>query len=71
MMHSISVTGLVAIAVSVSSVSAMPQFQPGFQAQQAAAPAAFNFDSSFKIPGPEDVRSPCPGLNTLANHGFM
>ncbi|KAL0567409.1 hypothetical protein V5O48_014586 [Marasmius crinis-equi] len=22
-------------------------------------------------PGPNDLRSPCPGLNTLANHGFL
>lgn len=22
-------------------------------------------------PGPGDVRSPCPGLNSLANHGFI
>ncbi|KAJ7715074.1 Cloroperoxidase [Mycena metata] len=22
-------------------------------------------------PGPTDVRSPCPGLNTLANHGYL
>lgn len=21
-------------------------------------------------PGPQDVRSPCPGLNSLANHGI-
>lgn len=23
----------------------------------------------FKAPGPTDQRGPCPGLNTLANHG--
>ncbi|KAK1233468.1 hypothetical protein PQX77_003364 [Marasmius sp. AFHP31] len=35
-------------------------------------------DSSFdwsaypwQAPGPNDLRSPCPGLNTLANHGFL
>lgn len=22
-------------------------------------------------PGPGDLRSPCPGLNSLANHGFL
>lgn len=22
-------------------------------------------------PGPNDLRSPCPGLNSLANHGFL
>ncbi|KAK7054393.1 hypothetical protein VNI00_003587 [Paramarasmius palmivorus] len=28
-------------------------------------------DHSFKVPGPNDIRSPCPGLNSLANHGFL
>ena len=23
----------------------------------------------FQPPGPNDIRGPCPGLNTLANHG--
>ena len=31
---------------------------------------AQNF-STWSPPGPGDVRSPCPGLNTLANHGFL
>jgi hypothetical protein len=26
-------------------------------------------DHPFKAPGPTDQRGPCPGLNTLANHG--
>ncbi|KAF9025431.1 Cloroperoxidase, partial [Hymenopellis radicata] len=25
----------------------------------------------FIAPGPDDVKSPCPGLNTLANHGHL
>ncbi|KAF9445364.1 aromatic peroxygenase precursor [Macrolepiota fuliginosa MF-IS2] len=25
----------------------------------------------FKAPGPNDIRGPCPGLNTLANHGYL
>jgi len=25
----------------------------------------------FMPPGPTDVRGPCPGLNTLANHGYI
>ncbi|WPH03781.1 Hypothetical protein R9X50_00666400 [Acrodontium crateriforme] len=25
----------------------------------------------YVAPGPGDVRSPCPGLNSLANHGFL
>lgn len=31
---------------------------------------AQNF-TTWSPPGPGDVRSPCPGLNSLANHGFL
>jgi hypothetical protein len=26
---------------------------------------------SFVAPGPNDQRGPCPGLNALANHGYL
>ena len=26
---------------------------------------------AYQRPGPNDARSPCPGLNALANHGFI
>jgi hypothetical protein len=32
--------------------------------------SAQNF-TTWSPPGPSDVRSPCPGLNSLANHGFL
>ncbi|GKZ51394.1 hypothetical protein AbraIFM66951_005644 [Aspergillus brasiliensis] len=28
-------------------------------------------DHKFQAPGPFDSRSPCPGLNALANHGYL
>ncbi|KAF5361267.1 hypothetical protein D9758_010257 [Tetrapyrgos nigripes] len=28
-------------------------------------------DHEFQAPGPNDARGPCPGLNTLANHGYL
>ncbi|GAA6036391.1 hypothetical protein JCM8097_001698 [Rhodosporidiobolus ruineniae] len=28
-------------------------------------------DHPFQAPGPTDQRGPCPGLNTLANHGYI
>ncbi|KAI0137143.1 hypothetical protein BJ170DRAFT_45393 [Xylariales sp. AK1849] len=28
-------------------------------------------DYPFQAPGPTDQRGPCPGLNTLANHGYI
>lgn len=27
--------------------------------------------TNWVAPGPGDLRAPCPGLNTLANHGFI
>jgi hypothetical protein len=28
-------------------------------------------NNEFRAPGPRDVRSPCPALNALANHGYL
>jgi len=28
-------------------------------------------DHQYIAPGPNDIRGPCPGLNTAANHGFL
>ncbi|KAK0475471.1 Chloroperoxidase [Armillaria novae-zelandiae] len=37
-----------------------------------SAYASFDWNlHEWKAPGPSDLRSPCPGLNTLANHGFL
>ena len=46
-------------------ISAFPQ---PVTAASAAADPRF---TQYAAPGPGDVRSPCPGLNTLANHGFI
>ncbi|THU83442.1 Cloroperoxidase [Dendrothele bispora CBS 962.96] len=38
------------------------------------APVADEIDwdaHQWMAPGPDDFRSPCPGLNALANHGFL
>lgn len=34
---------------------------------------AFDDESQhqYEAPGPNDSRSPCPALNTLANHGYL
>ncbi|KAF1975382.1 Cloroperoxidase [Bimuria novae-zelandiae CBS 107.79] len=38
----------------------------------AAFTVAQSFDyGDWREPGPDDLRSPCPGLNALANHGFL
>ncbi|PVH93262.1 Cloroperoxidase [Periconia macrospinosa] len=28
-------------------------------------------EHAYVSPGPDDIRGPCPGLNTLANHGYI
>ena len=36
------------------------------------APSIFALDfGQWSPPGPDDVRSPCPGLNSMANHGIL
>ncbi|KAI0138289.1 Chloroperoxidase [Pestalotiopsis sp. NC0098] len=35
------------------------------------APAALADFGTWSPPGPDDVRAPCPMLNSLANHGFL
>ncbi|KAF7522421.1 heme-thiolate peroxidase [Neopestalotiopsis clavispora] len=36
-----------------------------------AAPGALADFDTWSPPGPDDVRAPCPMLNSLANHGFF
>ncbi|KAF5354419.1 hypothetical protein D9758_010764 [Tetrapyrgos nigripes] len=37
-----------------------------------ASPGVIDWKAhQWKAPGPNDLRGPCPGLNTLANHGFL
>ncbi|KAI1414183.1 Cloroperoxidase [Hypoxylon sp. FL1857] len=42
-------------------------FAVGFGSTAYSAPSS----SGWEAPGPNDVRAPCPMLNTLANHGFL
>ncbi|KAK4570054.1 hypothetical protein LTR86_003024 [Recurvomyces mirabilis] len=44
---------------------------PGLLSSLGPAPANDPRFTNFQAPGAGDVRSPCPGLNTLANHGFI
>lgn len=34
-------------------------------------PAEGDTAHEFRMPGPNDIRGPCPGLNAAANHGFL
>jgi len=42
---------------------------PGFSASQQYV--SNTGDYAFVAPGPNDLRGPCPGLNAMANHGYI
>ena len=41
---------------------------PGTQIGGIKVPADGDAAHAFEAPGPNDIRGPCPGLNTAANH---
>lgn len=41
---------------------------PGTQLGGVKVPADGDTAHAFEAPGPDDIRGPCPGLNTAANH---
>ncbi|CAK3964688.1 sterigmatocystin biosynthesis peroxidase stcC [Lecanosticta acicola] len=57
MVKALSVGSLLDIHGLLSSLGPAPANDPRF--------------TNWVAPGPYDVRCPCPGLNTLANHGFI
>ncbi|KAL4803342.1 Chloroperoxidase [Aspergillus unguis] len=56
---------LAAAAAILGSATAFPQYMDIEKTQQSWQPR------EWKAPGPDDSRGPCPGLNTLANHGYL
>ncbi|MCJ1312986.1 hypothetical protein MMC25_006662 [Agyrium rufum] len=44
---------------------------PGSQVGNILVPAKGDTAHQFVAPGPNDIRGPCPGLNTAANHNFL
>ncbi|KAF6217672.1 hypothetical protein HO133_006774 [Letharia lupina] len=49
------------------AINGLPSTRPGnFQ-----VPANGDTAHAFVAPGPNDIRGPCPGLNTAANHNFI
>lgn len=57
-------SSILSLSAAVSSACAFPTYAD-VQTRQAweAKP--------WTAPGPSDARGPCPGLNTLANHGYL
>lgn len=61
--------GLGQQAASALKASSSSKPTPTFNAeQQRVDVSGFH---AFKAPGPLDDRGPCPGLNALANHGYL
>ncbi|KAI4593977.1 hypothetical protein KJ359_008765 [Pestalotiopsis sp. 9143b] len=55
--------------VKAKRIAGIDAIKPGFDAD-AQRPDTTG-DHAWIAPGPNDIRGPCPGLNTLANHGYM
>lgn len=75
-------TRIVAIVCFVASSAQAWNYQVPAGQKNTALPAPLpQNDTSVKLvndkahpyikPGPTDLRGPCPGLNTLANHGYL
>ena len=60
------VSSLVTASLLLGESTAFPSFLAERQADQ--APDAI---PPYQAPGKSDARAPCPGLNTLANHGLI
>lgn len=60
------VPSLVTAGLLLGESSAFPSFLAERQADSAQ-----NAIPPYQAPGKNDARAPCPGLNTLANHGLI
>ncbi len=57
------------IASEIKSKRAGTPLAPGFSASQQYVSTTGEY--AFVPPGPSDLRGPCPGLNAMANHGYI
>ncbi|KAI1056368.1 hypothetical protein LB507_002378 [Fusarium sp. FIESC RH6] len=71
---------LIAASSAAAPVSALPQFLPGLGGGSLTGGSDLTGGSNTNgnwtpqewiAPGSTDSRGPCPGLNTLANHGYL
>ncbi|KAK5125344.1 hypothetical protein LTR85_000453 [Meristemomyces frigidus] len=60
-----------AVALTLFAATNAQQSIQALLASLGPAPAGDPRFTNFTPPGSGDVRSPCPGLNSLANHGFI
>lgn len=62
--------GLLFFAAAASAQLTIPDI-PSLLGSLGPAPITDSRFHNWSPPGANDVRSPCPGLNALANHGFL
>ncbi|KAF5361316.1 hypothetical protein D9758_010258 [Tetrapyrgos nigripes] len=69
----IKLTGLLALVSLLPAWTTMVSAHAVYARQYDTAPTTgpSGDDHGFQAPGPNDARGPCPGLNTLANHGYL
>ena len=65
-MKTILATSALALAANAQTLDI-----PALLSNLGPAPASDPRFKDFRAPSASDVRSPCPGLNSLANHGFI
>ncbi|TLS31381.1 hypothetical protein PpBr36_02478 [Pyricularia pennisetigena] len=60
-----ALTATAAAFPTMANTGSDNSMEPAIMARQDPA------NHEFRAPGPNDVRSPCPMLNTMANHGYL
>ena len=57
------------LAKIIPTLAIRPPAPPPGPLVDSSAKVVADAQHPFIAPGPNDIRGPCPGLNTLANHG--
>jgi len=62
---------LAEILLTLQAPSELPPLPDPLPPNDSGAKLVNNAEHPYVPPGPGDIRGPCPGLNTLANHGYI
>lgn len=70
-MLQLSVATIFALVASTTAVPGFYNVARQTTAQPIPIPAPGDTQHAFQAPGPNDVRGPCPGMNTVGSGGAM
>ncbi|KAJ7167715.1 Peroxidase, family 2-domain-containing protein [Mycena filopes] len=70
-MHSSSTSSFKLVAIALTLVAPSLAFPAMIPRPADVSTRATLAVGDWAAPGPNDIRGPCPGLNTLSNHGFL